>query len=176
LAPRYPREYIDYLAHFHGDRDFFECHEVLEDYWKKHRGDKYARIWVSLIQAAVGMYHYRRQNVRGAALSFANSLRDLDGSLLTELGIDARGWMRKLEELRTALQANPEFPYEDINIPINDAQLIRICRERCGELGMDWLSPSDLSNEQLLHRHTLRDRSEIIARRKTVLALRRGGR
>ncbi|MEH7501602.1 DUF309 domain-containing protein, partial [Neobacillus drentensis] len=28
----YPTEYIQFLAHFHGDRDYFECHELLEDY------------------------------------------------------------------------------------------------------------------------------------------------
>ena len=35
----YPTEYIQFLIHFHGDYDYFECHEILEEYWKtKPRG------------------------------------------------------------------------------------------------------------------------------------------
>lgn len=35
----YPTEYIQFLIHFHGDYDYFECHEILEGYWKtKPRG------------------------------------------------------------------------------------------------------------------------------------------
>ncbi|PAD68333.1 hypothetical protein CHH83_14265, partial [Bacillus sp. 7586-K] len=31
----YDQEYIDFLVHFHCDRDYFECHEILEEHWKK---------------------------------------------------------------------------------------------------------------------------------------------
>lgn len=31
----YPEAYIEYLAEFHGSRDYFECHELLEEHWKK---------------------------------------------------------------------------------------------------------------------------------------------
>lgn len=31
----YPPEYIEFLYHFHCDRDYFECHEILEELWKK---------------------------------------------------------------------------------------------------------------------------------------------
>ena len=31
----YPEAYIEYLMYFHGNRDYFECHEVLEEYWKE---------------------------------------------------------------------------------------------------------------------------------------------
>ena len=37
----YPTEYIQFLIHFHGDYDYFECHEILEEYWKtKPRGNR----------------------------------------------------------------------------------------------------------------------------------------
>ena len=35
----YSQAYIDYLVHFHGDRDYFECHELLEEHWKKTKED-----------------------------------------------------------------------------------------------------------------------------------------
>lgn len=31
----YPAEYLEYLVYFHADRDYFECHEILEEYWKE---------------------------------------------------------------------------------------------------------------------------------------------
>ncbi len=36
----YPNAYLDYLVYFHGHRDYFECHEVLEEYWKKDQAGK----------------------------------------------------------------------------------------------------------------------------------------
>ena len=33
---QYPEAYTDYLCYFHGARDYFECHEVMEEYWKEH--------------------------------------------------------------------------------------------------------------------------------------------
>lgn len=32
----YPTAYIKYLFHFHTDRDYFECHELLEEHWKQY--------------------------------------------------------------------------------------------------------------------------------------------
>lgn len=62
----YPKPYIDYLVYFHTNRDYFECHEVLEEHWKvadpRHRNV----LWVGLIQVAVSLYHHRRSNYVGA--------------------------------------------------------------------------------------------------------------
>jgi len=30
----YPEPYLEYLIQFHAERDYFECHEILEEYWK----------------------------------------------------------------------------------------------------------------------------------------------
>ncbi|WP_205628902.1 DUF309 domain-containing protein, partial [Acinetobacter baumannii] len=51
----YPEALIDYLVYFHADRDFFECHEVLEDYWKSLPKEERSLFWVGLIQIAVGL-------------------------------------------------------------------------------------------------------------------------
>ena len=59
----FPQKYIEYLVHFHGDRDYFECHEILEEYWKKIDNGNKESIWVGLIQLAVANYHHRRKNL-----------------------------------------------------------------------------------------------------------------
>ena len=33
----FPLKYIDFLVHFHGDRDYFECHEILEELLEGNR-------------------------------------------------------------------------------------------------------------------------------------------
>ncbi len=61
----YPKAYIDYLVEFHATRDYFECHEILEEYWKEDPPKKRKRYWVGFIQLAVALYHHRRQNTAG---------------------------------------------------------------------------------------------------------------
>ncbi|WP_199614747.1 DUF309 domain-containing protein [Paenibacillus alkalitolerans] len=176
MASRYPQAYVDYLVHFHGDRDYFECHELLEQYWKEHPNSVYRVTWVGLIQAAVGMYHYRRGNIPGAVKSLTNSLRNCDKGHLRDLGIEAGLWLERLEGVRAKLQASPSASYQDIDIPLADAQLVERCERRCAELGFRWCGPSELDRDELVHRHTLRDRTDVIAERLKALELRSGGR
>lgn len=48
------------------DRQFFECHEVLETLWNQEEGDK-KQLTQGLIQLAVGYYHLLRDNRLGAS-------------------------------------------------------------------------------------------------------------
>lgn len=172
----YPQAYVDYLAHFHGDRDFFECHELLEEYWKKHPDSPHRTAWIGLIQAAVALYHYRRGNIAGAVKSLSNSIRNSDPPLLRELGIDAERWIEQLERLSAILMSDSEFKYEDLNIPLTDESLVERCKARAAESGFGWCRPSDLECGKLIHRHTMRDRSDVIAERRMALERRNAGR
>jgi predicted metal-dependent hydrolase len=60
----YPREYLEGIEHFNARR-YFEAHEVWEEVWLRSTGDA-KRFYQMLIQAAVGLHHYERGNVRGA--------------------------------------------------------------------------------------------------------------
>ncbi|MER2115318.1 MAG: DUF309 domain-containing protein, partial [Solibacillus isronensis] len=35
MHPLFHPLFIDYCAYFNGNNDYFECHEVLEEYWKE---------------------------------------------------------------------------------------------------------------------------------------------
>lgn len=60
----YPREYLEGISHFNGRR-YFEAHESWEEIWLRSSGE--AKVFYQmLIQAAVGMHHYERNNFRGA--------------------------------------------------------------------------------------------------------------
>ncbi|RXT08101.1 DUF309 domain-containing protein [Ammoniphilus sp. CFH 90114] len=157
----YPIEYIEFLVHFHGDRDFFECHEILEEYWKseEERSDK----WVALIQLAVGLYHHRRGNYAGARKMLESSLKRMDSTEITQLGLDYEKSYRLIQE--RIKQIEQGLVYTDLNLAINDPELLTRCLEECDKKGMIWQGRSG-EQEELIHRHTLRDRSDVIAARE----------
>lgn len=151
---RYPKAYIEYLQHFHQTRDFFECHEVLEEYWKKHPDSPYKETWVGLIQAAVSQYHERRGNKRGARLMLQSALRNLRTKELNELGIDGEVFLERLGERLVRLERDKA--YQDMDIPLKDAVL--------GEYVRPAIDSKDVSAD-IIHKHTRRDRSEVVAAR-----------
>jgi len=62
------------------NREFFECHEVLEEAWRPERGPR--RLFLqALIHVAVGFYHCQRGNPVGATGQLGKGLRKLAGYL-----------------------------------------------------------------------------------------------
>lgn len=162
---KYPQAYIDYLIYFHAHRDYFECHEVMEEYWKEHPGDPLAQAYVGCIQVAVSLYHQRRGNKAGAVKMLRNALNNLSDPDLRSLGIQADEFRRRLTE-RLALLAAPDFHYEDLNIPIGDAELEKLCVQQCMDQRLVWQGATDFTDTYLINKHTLRDRSEVIEERR----------
>jgi len=68
-------------------RDFYECHEVLEELWKPSVGEE--RLFLqAVIHFAVGFYHHEEGNPIGAELQLRKALSKLAGYLPAYLGID----------------------------------------------------------------------------------------
>lgn len=167
----YPKEYIEYLAHFHGDRDYFECHEVLEEYWKKVDKSNKKSILVGFILFAVSSYHHRRRNFNGAkrTLKKAIEIFNEQRTQLVHYGLSANPFMNVLSEQLISIQNLQD--YQSLNLPIHDEELLISCQEACLQKGFTWAQKSDLTNEELIHRHLTRDRSEVIADRNRALHL-----
>ncbi|MEH7222821.1 DUF309 domain-containing protein [Bacillus sp. JJ1566] len=166
----FPQAFIDYLVHFHCDRDYFECHEILEEHWKEDPVPERKPYWVGLIQIAVSLYHYRRGNIAGALKMMKSALTICKDqkSELVQLGF-------KVDEMIEVLQK--EFhdieigtPYESIDLPLTD-NLLAACISKATRTGKSWGEASDLSDEELIHKHTLRDRSDVIAERQKQIIL-----
>lgn len=162
----YPEAYIQYLVHFHGTRDYFECHEVLEDEWKKDPQGERKNYWRALIQIAVALYHWRRKNFKGATRSVTHALNNMESQekAITQLALDPTLLKNQLQRVREAIAE--EKSYKSINLPIMDQALTEQCMERCRQKGCVMGNPSDLSDNQLLHKHQLPNREEIISRRE----------
>ncbi|WP_054024613.1 DUF309 domain-containing protein [Bacillus sp. FJAT-28004] len=166
----FPKAYITYLVEFHATRDYFECHELLEEYWKENPGDRFADTWVGLIQLAVGLYHERRGNVVGAVKMLIQAERRLSAAPLDELGIDKYSLQKQISSRLSYLQAADESTYTDINLQIINDDLVLLCQQTCDQRGLIWGAPSPLDEEAIIHRHTKRDRSEVIAARLAAYA------
>jgi uncharacterized protein len=159
----YPDAYIRYLIHFHTDRDYFECHEILEEHWKK---DGYKKVWVVLIQIAVALYHHRRGNGQGALrmMRKALSLLQKEQKAVRELGLDEQRLAKQLERYIERIAQNEA--YKSIELPVCDETLQKMCQAICDERGLSWGKASDMSDVFLIHKHKLRDRSDVIAARE----------
>ncbi|WP_139490184.1 DUF309 domain-containing protein [Brevibacillus dissolubilis] len=165
----YPTAYQEYLVHFHGDRDYFECHEILEEYWKSLSDETRSHVWVGLIQIAVGLYHHRRNNTAGAAKMLSSAVR-----ILTEHETEVAALGLDPAALKIALGTRVEQiaagePYTSLNLPIADEALHTLCQTLCSEKGLVFGQPSNLADEYLIHKHTLRDRSDVITERQRNL-------
>jgi uncharacterized protein len=176
LMEHYPNAYIEYLIHFHGERDYFECHEVLEEYWKEHPNDPFSRAYVGLIQIAVGLYHHRRGNVAGAVKMLQAAINGFSAEQVKQLGLDdvrlCNALTLRLEQLNAG-----NTVYNDIDLPFIDEALQEHCIQECSRRGGAWCLASDISNPNLIHKHTLRDRTEVIQerlRQKQLRQLRKG--
>ncbi len=171
----YPKAYLDYLYHFHCDRDYFECHEVLEEYWKEKEAIDREIHWVGLIQIAVGLYHHRRGNFKGSLRMLQNACRIIgkESSAINALGLDSGRLVKMLDERIVCV--TKQEPYVSMNLPIADPHLQLSCDALAKSASKVWGAPSDLLDGSLVNRHTLRDRSDVIEERRKQLELRRKG-
>lgn len=164
----YPVPYLSFLAHFHIDHDYFECHEVLEEHWKETNGTRDS-VWVGLIQTAVFLYHYRRGNCEGAKRMAAKALQcfSRNQAELANLGIDPGA----LSELisHTSQRMLEGAPFQPMTIPIIDQNVLkeldRFAHTFQGETDKQFLTD----------KHLLRDRSDVIQARAAAISLKKAG-
>jgi predicted metal-dependent hydrolase len=161
---KYPNAYMEYLTYYHKQRDYFECHEVLEEYWKENPESPLSVTWVTLIQLAVAMYHERRGNLKGAVKMLTSAVKLLNIDDLERLGIQASQLKILMKERLIKLGENTQMAFEDINIPFRDQAL---------EALITAIRIDDVVTDPfIINKHTLRDRSDVIRTRQDELTKR----
>ncbi|WHX99153.1 DUF309 domain-containing protein [Neobacillus sp. DY30] len=167
----YPEQYIEFLIHFNGDRDYFECHEILEEYWKEEADDRSKdSIWVGFILLAVSRYHHRRRNFNGAKRTLEKAIKIFslhDSWEPIHLGLDGDIFFPMLSKLLA--QAEKEESYQSITLPISDQALLQACIKACQNKGFKWGQDSNLEDALNIHKHMLRDRTNVIEERSEAL-------
>ncbi|MCS7460126.1 DUF309 domain-containing protein [Paenibacillus doosanensis] len=118
----YDRLYVEFVYYFNVARDYFECHEVMEELWLE---EGRAPLYQGLLQVAVGLYHHRNGNVSGAVKLFTAALEKLEPRQKAEAGIDlvrlvrdSRLYLAKLERIE-----EQPFDFYDLDIRITDPEL-----------------------------------------------------
>ncbi|MBO9608962.1 MAG: DUF309 domain-containing protein [Paenibacillaceae bacterium] len=119
---RYERLYVEFLYYFNVARDYFECHEVMEELWLEEGRDPLCQ---GLLQIAVGLYHFDNGNVSGSIKLFSQGINKLQQAPETTYGIamgklveQSRAYVEKLKRY----EAEP-FDFYDLDIEIVDPAL-----------------------------------------------------
>jgi hypothetical protein len=83
---------------------FFECHEYLEDLWRRAPGcDK--GFYQGIIHVAAAFYHYEKDNLHGARVKLASGIEKLRALPPLSHGIRLDRWLKRLARWKTRVDA-----------------------------------------------------------------------
>jgi predicted metal-dependent hydrolase len=106
---------LQHGIHLFNQREFFECHEVLEEEWTPERDPR--RLFLqSLIHLAVGLYHASRANPVGAGRQLRKGLRKLAGYLPACEEIDTARLHREMAAVLARIEAGQSFETPRIHL------------------------------------------------------------
>jgi len=119
----YDWRYARFLHLFNVERDYFECHEVMEELWMDDGQDPF---WQGLLQVAVALFHARNGNGGGAVKLMTAGLDKLAREADRRAGIDLDGlrrdgeaWLIRLQRHLMQNETDPP-PFEPLAIRVTD--------------------------------------------------------
>ena len=80
------------------EKRFFECHEIWEHLWMNESDADRAQVLKGLLQAAIAIHHFRRNNFEGARKLYEGQRRILAPYLPSALGLDLATFARAMED------------------------------------------------------------------------------
>jgi uncharacterized protein len=114
--------YLAYISHFNGDRDYFECHEVMEELWLE---EGRSPLLQGMLQAAVGLHHWDNGNFTGAVKLMSAALAKLSRYGEEALGLDLLKVRSDLQKSLDALSERPEdTPFQAFVLKVDDGRLV----------------------------------------------------
>jgi predicted metal-dependent hydrolase len=125
---RYDPLYVQFIYYFNIERDYFECHEVMEALWME---EARSPLYQGLLQVAVGLYHFRNGNIDGAIKLFTAGIDKLNGAKDARIGINLSKLLKESEHYLEKLSKVEQEPFEfyDLDIEIQDEQLAALVEE-----------------------------------------------
>jgi predicted metal-dependent hydrolase len=134
---QYDRLYVEFIYYFNVERDYFECHEVMEELWLE---EGRSPLYQGLLQVAVGLYHHRNGNVSGSIKLFTAALEKLARRKPVELGIDLDRLVEDSQRYLSQLEHLGEEPFMfyDLDILIIDPllkEIVDVLRENPPTVG-----------------------------------------
>ena len=90
---------------------FYDCHETLEDIWRREQADL-ADFYQGIIKVAAGFHHLLRGNHKGAVIALSGSLTLLEPFRPSCLGLDID---RLVQDVRSCLDRLQELGPERLS-------------------------------------------------------------
>ncbi len=163
MHPYHHPLFVKFIVYFNQNQDYFECHEVLEEYWKSLPESRKEHPLTAFILLATGMYHWRRENfigalrtLRKAEIKFSTFLhmnpiftKDID---FVQLQSNLRLSLSYLEHQKT---------FTSFEICMTSSELVELVTNV--ESSMNLLP---IHSNDIIHKHMLRDRTDILKERE----------
>lgn len=111
--------YKEFIDTFQNKRDYFECHEILEEVWMEETNcETREHVSINLLLVAVGMHHWRNKNFRGAKSVLENSLKNYEklSPNIETIGINSLELKYLVEKAIGDIELEKEF--KDIDLPL----------------------------------------------------------
>ena len=137
-------------------QDYFECHEIMEEAWKDKEIFTKEDPEVFFVLIVTGEYHYRRDNVIGAATSYKRALKLYEKH---QYDVTAFGFGEEFIEM---LQNRYSWVYESLYEMYQDDF------DSYSAFTLEILERFE-KDESVIHRHRLRDREDVIEARLEAL-------
>ena len=158
LHPTFHPNFVQFIKEFNGTKDYFECHELLEDYWKEVSPTSKNHPLTAFILLSTSMYHWRRGNITGAIKTMNGSIKRFEETSLSNY-YETIHYDKLMQDATHAISLMTERKaFQQFHIELLNEQLQRLV----DALGIT--SGEDL--HFLTHKHMLRDRSEILIERE----------
>lgn len=122
----YDRQYIIFLYAFNVLKDYYACHDLLEDLWLEEGREPF---YQGLLQVAVSCYHARNGNRSGAVKLMQSAIPKLSLYPANWLGIKVNHVIADASIYLEKLITDHEKLPEEIEIEIEDPQLIKLVEQ-----------------------------------------------
>lgn len=113
--------YWAFISYFNTDRDYFECHEVMEELWLEEGRHPLLQ---GLLQAAVGLHHWGNDNLTGAVKLTEAGLAKLSPFGDVALGLDLARLREEMAITLALLTERPtDAPFRTYELVVTDEPL-----------------------------------------------------
>lgn len=154
--------FIKFIIYFNENQDFFECHEVLEEYWQSIPNVTKEHPLISYILLSTGMYHWRRENTVGALRTLKKSRERFKALPETypgfSEGIDFEEVCNNIEHSIKLIESGK--PFTAYQIQLTSPFLLSLATEISQTMEL-----LPFGSDAVTHKHLLRDRSDVIRKR-----------
>ena len=163
MKPLYNPLFVKFIVYFNENQDFFECHEVLEEYWKLLPDRTKEHPLIGYILLSTAMYHWRRGNTIGADRTIIKAISRLEQISKEHPSFSDGINIESLLKNGTiaSQQIKQEQPFSTFQIEVTSTKIQSLIQEI--KPSMDLLP---YGSDDVIHKHMLRDRSDILKERE----------